>query len=80
MINLNECEKHSQTTKDVIKPEAEVLEQKVRLDEIHHRRVLEILEARRALLSEGNENRNEFKVYQVIRMLPKWTESDIETC
>ena len=80
MINLNESEKYSQTTKDVIKPEAEVLEQKVRLDEIHHRRELEILEARRALLSEGHANRNEFKLYQVIRMLPKWTESDIETC
>ena len=36
------------------------------------------MEARRALLSEGHEDRNEFKVYQVIRMLPKWIESDIE--
>ena len=80
MINLNEGEKYSQTTKDVIKPEAEVLQQKMMLDEIHHRRELEILEARRALPSEGHENRNEFKVYQVIRMLHKWTESDIETC
>ena len=37
------------------------------------------MEARRALLSEGHEDRNEFKVSQVIRMLPKWIESDIET-
>ena len=38
---------------------------------INHRRELDILEARRAILSEGHEDRNEFKVYQVIRMLPK---------
>ena len=37
------------------------------------------MEAIRALLSEGHEVRNEFKVYQVIRMLPKLIKSDIET-
>ena len=52
---------------------------KAEATEINHRRELEMLEARRALLSEGHEDRNEFKVYQVIRMLPKWIESDIET-
>ena len=75
-----------------IKLETEALEQKERLEadameiifkaeatEINHRRELEILEARRALLSEGHEDRNEFKMYQGIRMLSKWIESDIET-
>ena len=52
---------------------------KAEATEINHRRELEILEAWRALLSEGHEDRNEFKVYQVIRMLPKWNDSDIET-
>ena len=42
---------------------------KAEATEFNHRRELEILEARRALLSEGHEDRNEFKVYQVIRML-----------
>ena len=51
--------------------EAWDLEQKARLDEINHRRELEILEARRALLIEGHEDLNEFKVYQVTRMLLK---------
>ena len=52
---------------------------KAEATEINHRRELEILEARRAILREGHENRNEFKVYQVIRMLPTWIERDIDT-
>ena len=90
MINLRESEKNSQTKKQLIKLEAKALKQKARLDsdaleqkatldEINHRRELEVLEARRALVSEGHENRNEFIVYQVVRMLPKWTASDIDT-
>ena len=52
---------------------------KAEVTEINHRRELQILEARRGLLTDGHEDRNEFKVYQVIRMLHKWIESDIET-
>ena len=37
------------------------------------------MKAKRALLGEGHEDRNEFKVYQITRMLLKWTESDTET-
>ena len=39
---------------------------KAEATEINHRRELEVLEARRALLSEGHEDRNECKVHQVI--------------
>ena len=52
---------------------------KVEAIEINRRWELEILKARRALLSEGHEDSNEFKVYQDIRMLSKWIESDMET-
>ena len=41
---------------------------KVEATEINHRRELEILEARRALLSEDHQDRNKFKIYQVIRI------------
>ena len=71
---------------ELLKLEADAMENNFRLErfkaaatEINHRRELEILEARRALLSEGHEHRNELKVYQVIRMFPKWIESNIET-
>ena len=86
MINLNESEKHSQTKKEVIKIEADALENSVRLKrfkvesaEANHHRELETLEARCVFLGDGHEDRNEFRVYQVIRTLSKCNESDIET-